>query len=108
MHTNQWRKCLTLALFVMSWVITGAMNCATAQTFTEYTLPTANGGPRGIIAGPDGALWFLANGVDKIGRITTAGVITIFGCPICNQPIGIAAGADGALWFTMYDPAKIG
>ena len=37
----------------------------------------------------------------KIGRITTAGVITEFAIPTANgEPLGIAAGPDGALWFT--------
>ena len=51
--------------------------------FNEYTVPTAGGAPYGIVAGPDGALWFaesnFANG--KIGRITTAGVFSEYAVP---------------------------
>jgi hypothetical protein len=42
----------------------------------EYPLPTANSSPSEITLGPDGALWFTENGGNKIGWITTAGVIT--------------------------------
>jgi virginiamycin B lyase len=42
---------------------------------TEYTIPTPGGQPTSITAGPDGALWFTESGSNKIGRITTAGVI---------------------------------
>ena len=39
----------------------------------------------------------------KIGRITTAGVITEFPIPTAGSgPVGIAAGPDGNLWFTEY------
>jgi virginiamycin B lyase len=62
-----------------------------------------------IVAGPDGALWFTDHqyaGPNKIGRITTAGVVTEY--PIPYHPEsgengvanGITAGPDGALWFT--------
>jgi virginiamycin B lyase len=39
---------------------------------------------------------------NRIGRITTAGVITEFALPTAvSNPWGIAAGPDGALWFTQ-------
>jgi streptogramin lyase len=44
------------------------------QAITEFTIPTANSGPNGITAGPDGALWFTEAAANKIGRITTAGL----------------------------------
>jgi virginiamycin B lyase len=43
---------------------------------TEYTVPTAASVPQGIAAGPDGALWFTERFANKVGRITTTGVIT--------------------------------
>jgi len=36
---------------------------------TEFLVPTANSGPCGITAGPDGALWFTEELGNKIGRI---------------------------------------
>ena len=42
---------------------------------TNYT-GTGISSPNGIVAGPDGALWFTNYGNNSIGRITTAGVVT--------------------------------
>jgi virginiamycin B lyase len=87
----------------------GLMDRADAQTVSEFTIPTVNGGPEGIAAGPDGALWFTETGKDKIGRITTTGAITEFAIPTAgSQPIGITAGPDGALWFAENSGNKIG
>ena len=76
----------------------------TAGVFSETSIPTASSSPSGIGVGPDGALWFLekASSANKVGRITTAGVITgEFPIPTANSfPMTIATGADGNLWFT--------
>ena len=46
---------------------------------------------------------------DKIGRITTGGVISEFPLPRDGRnPTGIATGPDGALWFTETDGNRIG
>jgi streptogramin lyase len=69
---------------------------------TNYGL----GGPTGITAGPDDALWFTnmdggPDGKGTIGRITPSGALSTPGASasIVN-PAGITAGPDGALWFT--------
>ena len=81
---------------------------------TEFPLPTAEGNrmgapdmgavPRGIVAGPDGAMWFTESGADQIGRITADGTINEYPLPSRNQvhafPDGIVLGPDGAIWFT--------
>ena len=64
--------------------------------------------PVGIVAGPDGALWFTNNAGNSIGRITTAGVITKFANALVQGPNGIVAGPDGALWFTNNAGNSIG
>jgi streptogramin lyase len=77
---------------------------------TEFPITTANSLPEGIAAGPDGALWFVERGANKIGRITTAGVITNE-IPIptaSSYSEFIAAGPDSSLWFTERDANKIG
>ena len=63
----------------------GLVSEAGAGTITEFPLPTASSGPDFITAGPDGALWFTEHGASKIGRITTAGAITL----------GASKGKDG-------------
>ena len=58
---------------------------AVAAQIAEYPLPFNALG--GIAASPDGALWFAGNG--KIGRISTAGVITQY--PIPTPPVQIGS-----------------
>ena len=78
-------------------------------TFTEYPVTTANSGPNGITTGPDGNLWFTERAANKIGRITTLGVVTEFRLPTANsQPNEIVTGPDGNLWFTEYTGQQIG
>ena len=80
-------------------------------TIIEYTLPTSNGSPLGIAAGPDGNLWFTEFNASKIGKITTSGTFTEYAIPTSNaEPYGIAVGPDGNLWFTEYNSVsnKIG
>ena len=55
--------------------------------------------PRGIVGGPDGALWFTAD--QGIGRLATDGTASLYTLP-SGQATGksITVGGDGALWFT--------
>ncbi len=61
-----------------------------------------------ITAGPDGNLWFTETAVDKIGMITTAGVVTEYAVTPGSQPTAITAGPDGNLWFTEANRDSIG
>jgi streptogramin lyase len=83
-------------------VVLGWPAGAGAQTITEFPIPTVGGSPISITTGRDGALWFTERIGNKIGRITTAGVITEFPIPTdsVSLPRGITSGPDGALWFT--------
>ena len=66
-----------------------------------FLLPTRVSEPQGITAGPDGNLWFTEFLGNKIGRITTAGVITEFPIPMpFSGPHDITTGPDGNMWFT--------
>jgi len=81
---------------------------------TEFTTPgnPPDHLPRnlvGIVLGPDGGLWFPEAFFDKIGRITTSGMIMEF--PLATrgaEPSHIAAGPDGALWFIEPGVNRIG
>ena len=90
---------------------------------TEFPLPTPTASPpitfvpppqpRGIVAGPDGALWFYTGsphgaaqvqaGASWIGRITTSGQASVVYNP---DPLtlagisGITTGPDSNVWFT--------
>lgn len=96
---------------------------ASAQTpsITEYPIPTANYSPGSIANGPDGNLWFTFNfsggcdfdpcpiPVDAIGKITPAGVVTLYPIPTPNSgPAGVVTGPDGNLWFTEFNTGNIG
>ena len=74
----------------------------------EISAEAGASGPSGITAGPDGALWFTEYYAKKIGRISTAGVITEYPVPSGKSPAGITAEPDGALWFAEYRGYKIG
>ncbi len=72
----------------------------------EFPVPDPFSLPLGIVAGPDGNIWFTQ--VDPeffhnsyISRITPAGSITQFPLPhTWNDPDDITVGSDGNLWFT--------
>jgi len=69
--------------------------------------------PQGIVAGPDGALWFAdgANYSAYIGRITMEGDVEQWAIPYEGNfpnPYSIATGPDGALWFTDQGTNSIG
>jgi virginiamycin B lyase len=65
--------------------------------------------PIGIIAGPDGNLWFGENAANKVGRIAPSGIITEFPVPTPGAgPNGIMLGPDGNLWFSETEASQIG
>lgn len=83
----------------------------TSGQITEFPLllsPGVNRHPLGITNGPDGALWFITDCCDpapgnngKVGRITTAGAITLFSVQPGTAPApGITTGLDGNLWYS--------
>jgi streptogramin lyase len=66
----------------------------------------------GIVAGPDGALWFAEGSAGKIGRATTQGTVTNhYAVGVASDyPLAIAVGPGPSpdLWFTERDGGKIG
>jgi streptogramin lyase len=70
-------------------------------SYSSWVLPSTKGYPYRITSGPDGALWFTESVANKIGRITTSGVITEYPLPTgVTGPAGITPGPDRGLWFT--------
>ena len=85
------------------------MAARTQSGITEYPIPTANSGPRGIALGPDGALWFTEYIANRVGRIAPGGQFMEFPLPTQNaKPEGIVAGSDGGVWFVESAANKVG
>ncbi|MBA3708791.1 MAG: hypothetical protein H0W83_08245 [Planctomycetes bacterium] len=82
----------------------------TSGTLTEFPVPTVSSNLSGIVAGPDGALWFSEYSGNKIGRITTAGAITEY--PLlaaASGPSDLTVGPDNtSIWFTEETAFAIG
>jgi RHS repeat-associated protein len=79
----------------------------TTEGQTEYGLPSGSS-PAGIVAGPDGNLWFADYSTSKLGKITTSGSVTEYSLPSGSDPLSVAAGPDGNVWFTNVGTSKIG
>jgi virginiamycin B lyase len=77
--------------------VVGRINAATGHR-TVFHTPTPNSSPDDIVVGPDGALWFVEQSVQRIGRIDGDGDITEFSTGDL-WPFRLTVGSDGALWF---------
>ncbi len=76
-----------------------------AGAVSEFSLG-ASGYAYGAIAGPDGNVWFLFE--NSVGRVTTAGKVTLFPIPTPDaNPGALAVGTDGNLWFTEFKARKL-
>ena len=86
----------------------GRINPATGaiQTFSTGVPPGAIAA--GLTVGPDKNLWFTLTAMDAVGRITPAGVVTIFTAGISAGTYAITSGADDNLWFTEISSPYIG
>lgn len=73
----------------------GRFNPSTAEV-TEFSL-SGTALASWIAAGPDGNLWFTDYPNGQIGKMTTAGVVTMN--LIDGYPMGIIKGTDGNLWY---------
>ena len=103
-------KTLRIALALLFASIGLVCGSSWAQVITEFSAGiTAGAAVVAITQGPDGNMWFTEEGIDKIGRITLAGVVTEFGGLTAGaQPRGIARGPDGNLWFAENGGNRIG
>jgi streptogramin lyase len=83
----------------------------TAGIISEYPVLTAGSNPFGITSGPDGNLWIAEYSGNKIGKMSTAGVL-VAEYPAFSgggsNPWGITTGPDGNIWYTEYGVGRIG
>jgi virginiamycin B lyase len=61
-----------------------------------------------IIAGRDGALWFVDGDHNAVGRITTAGAFKFFAITGGMHVAGLTLGPDGNIWFADSKRGTIG
>jgi streptogramin lyase len=106
---GKWRWVVPAAL-VVALALSGSTLAAPVGQISEFATPTPSSAPEGIVAGPDGNLWFAEINASKIGEINPAtGAILEFATPTPNaSPLGITTGPDGNLWFTEFAADKIG
>ena len=121
MRKNSSRRALRLAvqLLTAAIVVAAALpfalpaRVAHAQNpgFTEFPLTSGYDRPQGIVAGPDGNLWFSETTGPNIGKITPSGTITEYPVPSNGsfvQTPWITGGPDGNLWFSDWGNNAIG
>ncbi len=83
----------------------GIGRITTSGTITEY--PSEADHAVGITAGSDGNLWFTAE-TGAVGKMTPAGVLTLYYAPSEGSPTAITSGPDGNLWFVQTSDSKVG
>src|SRR4051812_28445342 len=94
------RRC-SIGVVSLLALVSYPLTSLVAQSISLFPAPAVDSNPYGIVAGPDGNLWFTESGANNIGRISATGVITEFPIPTADSgPSAIAAGPDGNLWFT--------
>jgi virginiamycin B lyase len=84
---------------------------------TLFAVPMTGVATAGITVGPDHALWFTVTDFGyagagtaptAIGRITTAGRMTMFPLPSGSSPYGLVFGPEHAVWYTDPNSNSIG
>jgi streptogramin lyase len=66
-----------LAVVLCAFALVASCHDTPIGTVTNFPRTGING-PQGIVAGPDGNIWFTNRGNNSIGRITPAGVVSNF------------------------------
>ncbi len=82
----------------------------TPQVVNEFSVPTANAQPLGLVEGRDAFIYFTEQNAGNIGQLSSGGAMKEFGIASSggttgNVGIGITSGPDGNLWFTERGPA---
>jgi len=75
--------------------------CVGAAGVRPYSqrLRATDPAPTRIVAGSDGALWFIESAAHRIGRITTAGTIAVFPADV-DATSDLIAGPNGSVWYS--------
>ncbi|HLJ84729.1 MAG TPA: hypothetical protein VKT51_11190 [Candidatus Eremiobacteraceae bacterium] len=80
----------------------------TPVNWTQFKWGGASGPQeQGIVAGPDGNMWYTDYSDSDLIKMTMSGATHAFPLPSAG-PIGIAVGSDGKFYMGLYGQAKIG
>ena len=106
-HAAPFIAALLLAATLAAWpTAAGAVPIIVPHGYTTMVRGTPK--CESITKGPDGNVWITCGWSDTIGRITPAGVMTLFPVGTAYFPRGIVAAPDGNLWFTSFGNDRIG
>ncbi len=98
---------------VLAMVIPAAASADALGSNSEFFEPEAPTFPVTVTEGSDGNMWFTdpaSPGLTglKIGKVTPAGVVTLYSPGLSGGAWGIAKGSDGDVWFTEPGASKVG
>ena len=79
----------------------------TSEGFTRVTLPIGTT-PGEMAIGPDGNMWVILGGTNKIAKVPSSGAITEYALPAGSKPVAITAGPGNSMWFTNVGTKKVG
>jgi streptogramin lyase len=79
----------------------------TSGTLTRFAVPSPYVVDN-IVAGSDGALWFIDGDHNAIGRLTTSGAFKFFAIKGSIHVAGVTLGPDGNFWFADSKRGSIG
>ena len=106
---GRWRWIVPATLAV-TLALSGSTLAAPMGQISDVATPTPASQPQGIVAGPDGNLWFAEFNAGKVAELNpSTGAITEFATPTPNShPLGITTGPDGNVWFAEFTADQIG
>jgi streptogramin lyase len=80
---------------------------ATNEKFTRvnFSSPAV---PGEMALGPDGNMWVILEGANKIAKVPATGAVAEFSLPAGSNPADITAGPGNSMWFTNAGTKKIG
>jgi virginiamycin B lyase len=77
--------------------------------FTRYQIESARGGPYGVAATADGAIWATLQNGNQLLYLAADGTSRTFELPRGGAvPADVAVGSDGSVWFLQFRANRVG